>query len=162
MTGLAVSMTFIKKLPESAADLDFLVMVNGKSPALLGLPLRTPCWLRVKPGGKPATVHVPVVTFEDVNFILGFGEEKGGGYGKPTMPSGRGKDGVLVTIANDTTEPRKKAARKERVRDIVKIRNQNTQQAPCHRIKRFFLAQGFQVTWFPLDVTGTIFAYRNS
>ena len=139
MTGDGVSTTFIEKLPESDAVFDLREMLNVKFPALLGLPLRTPCWLRVKPGGKPTPDHVPLVTFEDVNFILGFGEDEGGGYGKPTVPSGRGEDGVLVTIANDTTEPRKNAARKDRVRDIVKIRNQNTQQAPCHKMKSPFL-----------------------
>jgi hypothetical protein len=138
MTGDGVSTTFIEKFPESDAVFDLREMLDVKFPALLGLPLKTPCWLRVKPGGKPMPDHVPLVTFEDVNFILGFGEDEGGGYGKPTVPVVK-IDGELLMSANEATEPKKKAARKERVRDIVKIRNQNTQQAPCHKMKSPFL-----------------------
>lgn len=116
-------------------------MVNVKFPALLGLPFRTPYWLRVKPSGNPTPDHVPVVTFEEVNFIKGFGDDEGGGYGKPTVPVTK-IDGELVTIANEAMHPKKNAARKYRVRDMVKIRNQNTKQYVCQLAKRSCFSLG--------------------
>jgi len=94
-------------------------MVKVKFPALVGLPLRTPCRLSESPGGNLTPDHVPALTFEDVNLIEGFGDEENGGYGKPTVPVVK-SDGELLTIAKVATVPKKKAARKDRARDIVK------------------------------------------
>ena len=59
----------------------------------MGLPLKTPCLLRVKPSGgldgETVILHTAFRTLAVAgheNFTLGFGEELPEEYGKPTVP----------------------------------------------------------------------------
>ena len=83
MTGLAVSTMVIGKVPVSSVvrpDLRKTVIV--KVSAFLGFPLKTPCRLKISPGGTPVALQVRFLELEvwfEENFTNGLGEEESGG-----------------------------------------------------------------------------------
>ena len=124
ITGFGDSTMVSVKVPVSTVVLpDLRKTVMVKVPAFFGFPLKTPCRLKISPGGTPVALQKSflgksVLSVE--NFTLGFGDEEGGGYGNLTIPSDK-LCGEMV--AKTGMAPKKKAARMNKARDIVEMIN---------------------------------------